>query len=124
MKSLYIASGIALALFANISTAKEESAGGLQSATATVGNLSVKQIVPLVVAVAAVTAGVVSNSGGTVVPTPGPGPGPEPEPACDGEDPLVDGVCTGTTSTVTVTASGTGTTTINVPVTSTYLPTI
>jgi hypothetical protein len=66
---------------------------------------------------------VVSNNRGSttsVEPGPGPGPGPGPvDPTCNGSDPLVDGVCTGTTTTVTV--SGTGTTTV--PVTFTYMPT-
>lgn len=39
---------------------------------------------------------------------------------CEGNDPLVGGVCTGTTNTVTV--SGTGT--VTVPVTFTYAPTL
>lgn len=59
---------------------------------------------------------------------PGPGPGPDPEPTCEGDDPLVDGVCVGTTNTLTntVTVSGTQTVTqtITVPVTFTYTPTV
>ncbi len=53
-----------------------------------------------------------------------------PTPECEGDDPLVDGVCVGTTNTVTVssTATGTGTATntftVTVPVTFTYLPTV
>jgi hypothetical protein len=39
---------------------------------------------------------------------------------CEGSDPLVGGVCTGTTTTVTV--SGTGT--VSIPVTFTYAPTL
>ncbi|WP_414829200.1 hypothetical protein [Alteromonas sp. H39] len=54
------------------------------------------------------------------------GPGPNPDPECSGTDPLVDGVCVGTTTTVTntVTVSGTQTITvpITVPVTFTYAP--
>jgi hypothetical protein len=53
---------------------------------------------------------------------------PDPEPTCNGADPLVGGVCVGTTSTVTVTGSGTGTGTvtgtITVPVTFTYAPSV
>ena len=45
-------------------------------------------------------------------------------PTCEGDDPLVDGVCVGTTNTVTVTTSGTVTQTITVPVTFTYAPTV
>jgi hypothetical protein len=53
-----------------------------------------------------------------------------PVPSCNGNDPLVDGVCTGTTTTVTGTITGTGTgtgtmtSTITVPVTFTYLPSL
>ncbi|WP_334049055.1 hypothetical protein [Alteromonas gracilis] len=59
-----------------------------------------------------------------------PGNGGDPidpvEPTCEGDDPLVDGVCVGTTNTVTVTTSGTSTVTktITVPVTFTYAPTV
>lgn len=54
-----------------------------------------------------------------------PGDGPDPvDPTCEGDDPLVDGVCVGTTNTVTVTTSGTVTKTITVPVTFTYAPTV
>ncbi|WP_127021680.1 hypothetical protein [Rheinheimera mangrovi] len=51
-------------------------------------------------------------------------PNPEPEPTCNGADPLVGGVCVGTTSTVTVTGTGTSTGTITVPVTFTYAPSV
>ena len=57
--------------------------------------------------------------------SPGVGPDPGPvDPTCEGGDPLVDGVCVGTTNTVTVTTSGTVTKTITVPVTFTYAPTV
>ena len=57
--------------------------------------------------------------------SPGVGPDPDPVvPTCEGDDPLVDGVCVGTTNTVTVTTSGTVTQTITVPVTFTYAPTV
>ncbi len=82
------------------------------------------------IATGAVTVGVLSamvsnnRKEGEVEPGPGPGPGPEEE--CSGTDPLVDGVCVGTTTTVTntVTVSGTQTITvpITVPVTFTYAP--
>ncbi|BFT32136.1 hypothetical protein D210916BOD24_33120 [Alteromonas sp. D210916BOD_24] len=53
---------------------------------------------------------------------------PPLEPTCEGSDPLVDGVCIGTTNTLTntVTVSGTQTITqtITVPVTFTYAPTL
>jgi hypothetical protein len=53
---------------------------------------------------------------------------PPVEPTCEGDDPLVDGVCVGTTNTLTnsVTVSGTQTVTqtITVPVTFTYSPTV
>ncbi|MCU7554815.1 hypothetical protein OCL06_09405 [Alteromonas sp. ASW11-19] len=55
-----------------------------------------------------------------------PPPPPPPPLGCEGDDPLVDGVCVGTTSTVTntVTVSGTQTITVpvTVPVTFTYAP--
>jgi len=60
-----------------------------------------------------------SESGGV-----GPDPDPDPVFVCEGDDPLVDGVCVGTTNTVTVTTSGTVTQTITVPVTFTYAPTV
>jgi hypothetical protein len=47
-----------------------------------------------------------------------------PVPTCSGNDPLVSGVCTGTTTTLTSTVTGTMTSTITVPVTFTYLPTL
>jgi hypothetical protein len=50
--------------------------------------------------------------------------GTGPVATCSGSDPLVSGVCTGTTTTVTVTGTGTMTSTITVPVTFTYLPTL
>ena len=57
--------------------------------------------------------------------SPGVGPDPGPvDPTCEGDDPLVDGVCVGTTNTVTVTTSGTVTKTITVPFTFTYAPTV
>jgi hypothetical protein len=55
---------------------------------------------------------------------------PGPVPTCSGSDPLVSGVCTGTTTTLTSSITGTGTgtgtmtSTITVPVTFTYLPTL
>ena len=58
----------------------------------------------------------------------GGGVNPPLEPTCEGSDPLVDGVCVGTTNTLTntVTVSGTQTITqtITVPVTFTYAPTL
>jgi hypothetical protein len=50
--------------------------------------------------------------------------GTGPVATCSGSDPLVSGVCTGTTTTVTVTGTGTMTSTVTVPVTFTYLPTL
>jgi hypothetical protein len=43
---------------------------------------------------------------------------------CQGTDPLVGSVCTGTTSTVTVSGTGTATATRTVAVTFTYAPTL
>ena len=66
--------------------------------------------------VAGVVAGIASNNSST---TP-----VETVTSCEGTDPLVDGVCVGTTETVTVTGTATATTTITVPVTFTYAPTV
>jgi hypothetical protein len=122
MKIISIAAGIALALSANVVTA-QENPGGDNAVNSSFGGLNKSTFAAGAVGFA-VLAGVVSNNRGSIAPAPAPGPGPDPDPACDGDDPLVDGVCTGTTSTVTVTASGTGTTTISVPVTFTYLPSV
>ena len=68
-----------------------------------------------------IVAAVVNNNSSDAPGNGGTGP---VEPTCEGDDPLVDGVCVGTTNTVTVTTSGTVTKTITVPVTFTYAPTV
>ena len=115
----------------------QENAGGSSAISSAFGDLDKPKIVVGAVGVGILAAIVANNRGSsTPVPTPGPdpdpdpdpGPDPDPDPTCAGEDPLVDGICTGTTTTVTVTASGTGTatgtSTITNTVTFTYLPTI
>ena len=70
-----------------------------------------------------IIAGVANNNSADA---PGNGGTDPVQPTCEGDDPLVDGVCVGTTNTVTVTTSGTSTVTktITVPVTFTYAPTV
>jgi hypothetical protein len=120
MKKIFFAAGLALSCAANISIA-QENAGGSDASGSAFGAITNTTIVAGAVGIA-IAAAVISNNRGTaaIPPGPGPGPGPDPEPACSGEDPLVDGVCIGTSSTVIVS----GTTTVEVPVTFTYLPTI
>lgn len=126
MKKILIAASVALC-FAS-STFAQEKTGSISSFGSTLGAVSAPAVVGGVAALT-VLAGINSNSKGTVIPdvdVPGPGPGPGPDPTCNGSDPLVDGVCTGTTTTVTGTNTGTttGTGTITVPVTFTYVPTV
>ena len=120
MKLLSIAAGIALALSANVATA-QDSAGGAGATNSTFGAMNQDTIATGAVGLAVLGA-VIANNRGSIAAAPV--IDPPDEPMCEGDDPLVDGVCTGTTSTVTVTASGTGTTTISVPVTFTYLPSV
>lgn len=120
MKILSIAAGIALALSANIAIA-QDNVGGSDAVDSTVGGVKKSTIAAGAVGLA-VVGGILGNNRGSIAKAPV--VNPPDEPMCEGDDPLVDGVCTGTTSTVTVTASGTGTTTISVPVTFTYLPSV
>jgi len=101
--------------FAGSSFAQENSGGEAASSSA-FGDMNKEKIVAGVVGVGILGAMIANNRGSTKTVI----NGPDPEPTCDGSDPLVDGVCTGTTTTVTIS----GTTTINVPVTFTYLPTL
>lgn len=109
----------------------QDKAGGNDAAGFAMGDLSGTTIAAGAV-VAGVALAVVSNNRGSAGlapgPGPGPGPGPDPDPQCNGDDPLVDGVCIGTTLTNTLSVSGTGTatatTTITVPVTFTYAPSL
>ncbi|WP_340678574.1 hypothetical protein [Paraglaciecola sp.] len=91
----------------------QENAGGAASSSSAFGDLDKNTIIVAAVATGIIVAAI-ANSNGNVKGS------PTQEPECDGNDPLVDGICTGTTTTVTVS----GTTTINVPVTFTYFPTI
>jgi hypothetical protein len=116
MKKIIIAATLALCFTG--SSFAIENAGGKTSSDFALGLMNA-EVVTLITATALVAGGMQANSRAT---------GTEDEapidPTCNGSDPLVDGVCTGTTSTVTVTGSGTLTSTITVPVTFTYLPTI
>jgi hypothetical protein len=106
------------------STFAQEKAGSTSVHGSTLGAVTLLVVVVVVVVVVvarvsalAVLTGISSNSKGTITPVvvvPG------PEPTCNGIDPLVDGVCTVTTTTVTVTGTTNGT--VNVPVTFTYVP--
>jgi hypothetical protein len=102
------------------STFAQEKAGSTSVHGSTLGAVTLLVVVAVVVArvsALAVLTGISSNSKGTITPVvvvPG------PEPTCNGIDPLVDGVCTVTTTTVTVTGTTNGT--VNVPVTFTYVP--
>ena len=116
MKKVLIAASVALC-FAS-STFAEEKTGSTSAFGSTVGAVTAPAVVGGVAALT-VLAGMNSNSKGTVIPEVVV-PGPIPDPTCNGSDPLVNGVCTGTTTTVTV--SGTGT--VTVPVTFTYAPTL
>ena len=118
MKKILIAATVALC-FAGSSVA-QENAGGVNASDSAFGNIDKEKIVVGAVGVGILAALVANNRGNVKAVPPGPGPDPDPEPTCSGSDPLVDGVCTGTTTTVTVS----GTMTVNVPVTFTYLPTL
>jgi hypothetical protein len=121
MKKILIAASVALC-FASSSFAVEK-AGSTSTTTSTftstIGAVSAPAIVGGVAALT-VLGGMNSNVKGTITPVVVIDDPADPDPTCNGSDPLVDGVCTGTTSTVTV--SGTGT--VNVPVTFTYAPTL
>jgi hypothetical protein len=112
MKKILIAATAALC-FASSSFA-QENAGGEAASNSAFGEMNKETIIAGVVGVGILGAMIANNRGNskTVI--------IEETPTCDGSDPLVNGVCTGTTNTVTV--SGTGTT--FVPVTFTYLPTL
>lgn len=122
MKKTLVAISAALALVSAGTLAQSsERAGGAGAAGAAVGGVAAGTVVASAVAVG-VLAAIVSNSSGVSLPPVT--PPPEPQPTCEGDDPLVGGVCVGTTSTVTVTGTGTNTSTITVPVTFTYAPTL
>jgi len=119
MKKILIAAAVALC-FAGNSFAQENTGGDTASNSAS-GDVDKSTVAAGVVGLA-IAGAIIANNRGSAKKAPG--PGPEPEPTCNGDDPLVDGVCVGTTSTVTVTGTGTMTSTITVPVTFTYAPTV
>ena len=122
MKKSIIALVAAAAMASGVNA--QEGTGGNTAGSMTIGGVGVPTIAMVSVA-GLVAGGVISNNSSedpTVGPTPG--PDPEPQPTCNGDDPLVDNVCVGTTTTVTVTGTGTATSTITVPVTFTYAPSV
>ncbi|QJR81023.1 hypothetical protein CA267_009655 [Alteromonas pelagimontana] len=100
------------------SATAQDQAGGEDATSSTVGGVATSTIAAGVVAVGIAAAIVSNNRGSADIDAEGPNPG------CEGTDPLVNGVCVGTTVTDTVTVSGTGTATITVPVTVTYAPSV
>ena len=128
MKKLVVAAAVAL-VFGTSAVVAQDQAGGAGASGNTIGGVSVEKIAAGAVGVA-VAAAIISNNRGTTLPIipPPPPPPPPPTETCEGDDPLVDGECIGTTTTVTVTGTGTGTntgtTTATVPVTFTYAPTL
>lgn len=119
MKKSIIALFAAATMVAGVNAQDVEGGSGATGAGLTTG-----QIIASVAVVGAIGVGVAGNSNAdapTVV-----DPTDPAVPTCEGSDPLVDGVCVGTTNTVTVTTSGTttATTTVTVPVTFTYAPTV
>ncbi len=118
MKKILIAASVALC-FAS-STFAEEKAGSTSSFGSTMGAVSAPAIVGGVAALP-VLGGMKANGKATIIPE---ASIPGPSPTCNGSDPLVDSVCTGTTTTVTVTGTGTSTSTVTVPVSFTYSPSL
>lgn len=89
-------------------SAQEKALGGISSGAFAAGVMG------------AVFVGIASNGRTPVYKTPGGTDNGGDDLSCNGDDPLVDGVCVGTTTTVTVTGTGTNTFTTTVPVTYTY----
>jgi len=102
MAALLVASGAVMA---------QDEESSASTSTGTIGGIATGTVVAGAVA-AGVLAAVVSNNRSDSAPA----EEPEPVPTCEGTDPLVGGVCVGTTVTVS------GTTTV--PVTFTYAPTL
>ena len=112
MKKLSVVMAALLAVSSAVMAQDEESAAAGSGASAgTIGGIATGTIVAGAIA-AGVLAAVVSNNRSDSAPE----EEQEPVPTCEGTDPLVGGVCVGTT----VTLSGTAT----VPVTYTYAPTL
>jgi hypothetical protein len=97
---------------------EESSAAGSGASAGTIGGIATGTIVAGAIA-AGVLAAVVSNNRSDSAPV-----DEEEIPTCEGTDPLVGGVCVGTSSTVTISGTGTNTSTVSVPVTFTYAPTL
>lgn len=119
--------GLALAMAFSVNAQQEKtgSAGSAANAAGSglgaIGGIATGTIVAGAIA-AGVLAAVVSNNrsdSAPVVIVP-----PTPTPTCNGTDPLVNNVCTGTNNVVTVTGTGTNTSTVSVPVTFTYAPSV
>ncbi|GFD73233.1 hypothetical protein MTsDn5_16730 [Alteromonas gracilis] len=118
MKKSIIALFAAATMVAGVNAQDGEGGAGAGGAGAVSGGLIATGVVA-----AGIIAGVANNNSADA---PGNGGTDPVQPTCEGDDPLVDGVCVGTTNTVTVTTSGTSTVTktITVPVTFTYAPTV
>ena len=114
--------GLALAMAFSVNAQQEDTGAAGSGATAgTIGGIATGTIVAGAIA-AGVLAAIVSNNRSDTAPVvvvP-----PTPTPTCNGTDPLVNNVCTGTENKVVVTGTGTNTRTISVPVTFTYAPTV
>ncbi|WP_420934467.1 hypothetical protein ACOJR9_00335 [Alteromonas sp. A081] len=118
MKKSIIALFAAATMVAGVNAQDGEGGAGAGGAGAVTGGTIATAAIGLGIAVG------ISNNASADAPTVDP---TNPVvPTCEGSDPLVDGVCVGTTNTVTVTTSGTttATTTVTVPVTFTYAPTV
>lgn len=120
MKKTLVALSAALALTSAGLMAQDESAGGAGAGAAASGVAAGVATGVAAAVLVAVAAAIISNSDGVTLPI----DPPPPVETCEGDDPLVGGVCVGTTTTVTVTGTGTATSTITVPVTFTYAPTV
>lgn len=116
MKKSIIALFAAATMVAGVNAQDAEGGAGAGGAGAVSGGLIATGVVA-----AGIIAGVANNNSADA---PGNGGTDPVQPTCEGDDPLVDGVCVGTTTTVTVTGTGTVTNTITVPVTFTYAPTV
>jgi hypothetical protein len=117
MKKMLMAATVALCFVCNAFAA--DVAGGESSLDSTLGGIGAPDIAAGVVGLTIAGAIVANNTGKAKA-----GPIISVDPTCSGSDPLVDGVCVGTTSTVTVTGTGTMTSTTTVPVTFTYTPSV
>ena len=118
MKKMLMAATLALCFNGNAFA--QEIPGGDSTSGSTIGGVATTTVAATAAALA-IAAAIVANNRGSSKTIPDE---QVVEPTCNGADPLVDGVCVGTTSTVTVTGTGTMTSTTTVPVTFTYTPSI